>query len=67
MVPEPEWFDWSTGHPNFYGERFLTDVENATARLATAPRRLDPDFLDHRVQENKTIPTAYAQVYGGDQ
>ncbi|MFI5808570.1 hypothetical protein [Streptomyces sp. NPDC051561] len=66
LIPEPEWFDWSTGHPNLYGERFLTAVENATARLADTPRHLDPAFLDYRIQEHKTILTAYAQVYGGD-
>ncbi|MEU9001622.1 hypothetical protein [Streptomyces sp. NPDC048551] len=64
LVGEPEWFDWSTGHPNLFGERFLTAVENATARLAAAPRRLDRTFLDYRTEEHKAILTAYAQIYG---
>ncbi|MCX4675577.1 hypothetical protein OG413_09690 [Streptomyces sp. NBC_01433] len=66
LVAEPEWFDWSTGHPNLYGERFLAAVENARARAGSGPRRLDRTFLDHRIQEHKAILAAHAEVYGGD-
>ncbi|MCB5163578.1 hypothetical protein LG634_01790 [Streptomyces bambusae] len=67
LVSEPEWFDWSTGHPNLFGERFLTAVENATARMASSTSRgLDRTFLDYRAQEHKSVIDAYAQIYGGD-
>ncbi|MDF9803590.1 hypothetical protein M2436_002137 [Streptomyces sp. HB372] len=66
LVPEPEWFDWQTGHPNLYGERFLAAVDNACARhTAVGPRRLDPAFLDHRVQEHKALLATHAEIYGG--
>lgn len=67
LVEEPEWFDWSRGHPNLFGEKFLTALEKAAARLDSSPRRLDREFLDYRVQEHKAILDAYARVYGGDQ
>lgn len=66
LVEEPEWFDWSQGHPNLFGERFLTALENAAARLDSRPRRLDREFLDHRAQEHQAILRQYARVYGGD-
>ena len=66
LVEEPEWFDWSQGHPNLFGEKFLTALENAAARLASRPRRLDREFLDYRAQEHRTILDRYARVYGGD-
>ncbi|EST27059.1 hypothetical protein M877_17455 [Streptomyces niveus NCIMB 11891] len=65
LVAEPEWFDWSTGHPNLFGERFLAAVENASSRAAFVGRRLDRTFLDHRAQEHKAILAAYTEVYGG--
>ncbi|MFJ6437519.1 hypothetical protein [Streptomyces sp. NPDC091416] len=64
MVEEPEWFDWSHGHPNLFGEKFLTALENATARLSCGPRLLDRDFLEYRAHEHKTILDDYALVYG---
>ncbi|WP_441247335.1 hypothetical protein [Kitasatospora sp. McL0602] len=64
-VPEPEWFDWTTGHPNLFGERFLTALESATARTAAAPRRLDHDFLDYRTQEHKDVLAAHLALYEG--
>lgn len=66
FVEEPEWFDWSQGHPNLFGEKFLTALENAAARLGSRPRRLDREFLDYRTQEHRTILDDYARVYGGD-
>ncbi|MEU0626668.1 hypothetical protein [Streptomyces sp. NPDC005989] len=66
LVEEPEWFDWSQGHPNLFGEKFLTALENAAARLDSGPRRLDREFLDHRAQEHQVILRQYARVYGGD-
>ncbi|MGW2695303.1 hypothetical protein ACWC3Y_26365 [Streptomyces sp. NPDC001296] len=66
LVEEPEWFDWSQGHPNLFGEKFLTALENAAARLDSRPRRLDREFLDYRAQEHRTILEQYARVYGGD-
>ncbi|MFG1670973.1 hypothetical protein [Streptomyces sp. Y7] len=66
LVEEPEWFDWSQGHPNLFGEKFLTALEKAAARLDTKPRRLDREFLEYRVQEHRTILDDYARVYGGD-
>lgn len=64
-IPEPEWFDWSTGHPNLFGERFLTALESATARAAATPRRLDHDFLDYRAQEHQQVLTAHRALYEG--
>ncbi|MFI7290000.1 hypothetical protein ACIBRY_25625 [Streptomyces anulatus] len=64
MVEEPEWFDWSHGHPNLFGEKFLTALENATARLSPGSRLLDRDFLEYRAHEHKTILDDYALVYG---
>ncbi|WP_434593161.1 hypothetical protein [Streptomyces sp. A5-4] len=64
LVAEPEWFDWTTGHPNLFGERFLAAVENARSRAGSIPRPLDRAFLDHRAQEHKAILAAYAEVYG---
>ncbi|MFH9654955.1 hypothetical protein ACH4MT_29095 [Streptomyces anulatus] len=64
MVEEPEWFDWSHGHPNLFGEKFLTALENATARLSPGPRLLDRDFLEYRAHEHRTILDDYALVYG---
>ncbi|MFF2567352.1 hypothetical protein [Streptomyces sp. NPDC058084] len=66
LVEEPEWFDWSQGHPNLFGEKFLTALENAAARLGSGPRRLDREFLDYRAEEHQTILRKYARVYGGD-
>ncbi|GAA1934946.1 hypothetical protein GCM10009716_47480 [Streptomyces sodiiphilus] len=65
-VDEPEWFDWSQGHPNLFGEKFLTALESATARLRSGPRLLDREFLDYRAEEHRTILDAYSRVYGGD-
>ncbi|MFI6062156.1 hypothetical protein [Streptomyces sp. NPDC051286] len=65
LVEEPEWFDWSQGHPNLFGEKFLTALENAAARLDSRPRRLDREFLDYRTQEHQAILRQYARVYGG--
>lgn len=65
LVEEPEWFDWSQGHPNLFGEKFLTALEKAAARLDSMPRRLDREFLDYRAQEHRAILDAYARVYGG--
>lgn len=65
LVEEPQWFDWSSGHPNLFGEKFLTALENAAARLDSRPRRLDREFLDYRVQEHRTILDDYSRVYGG--
>lgn len=65
-VEEPEWFDWSQGHPNLFGEKFLTALEGATARLRSGIRLLDRDFLDYRAEEHRTILDAYSRVYGGD-
>lgn len=67
MVEEPEWFDWSHGHPNLFGEKFLTALENATARLSRGPRLLDRGFLEYRAHEHKTILADYALVYGSGQ
>ncbi|MGW2796031.1 hypothetical protein [Streptomyces sp. NPDC001269] len=66
LVEEPEWFDWSQGHPNLFGEKFLTSLENAAARLGSRPRRLDREFLGYRAHEHRTILDQYARVYGGD-
>ncbi|MEU1278842.1 hypothetical protein [Streptomyces sp. NPDC005805] len=66
FVEEPEWFDWSQGHPNLFGEKFLTALEKAAERLGSRPRRLDRKFLDYRTQEHRTILDDYARVYGGD-
>jgi len=66
LVEEPEWFDWSQGHPNLFGEKFLTALENAAARLGSRPRSLDREFLDYRAQEHQAILQQYARVYGGD-
>ncbi|MFB7269612.1 hypothetical protein [Streptomyces sp. NPDC056244] len=66
LVEEPEWFDWSQGHPNLFGEKFLTALEKAAARLDSRPRRLDREFLGYRAQEHRTVLDAYARVYGGD-
>ncbi|WP_405523602.1 hypothetical protein OG426_10035 [Streptomyces canus] len=66
LVEEPEWFDWSQGHPNLFGEKFLTALEKAATRLDSKPRRLDREFLDYRTQEHRTILDDYARVYGGD-
>lgn len=66
LVEEPEWFDWSQGHPNLFGEKFLTALENAAARLGSKPRRLDRKFLDYRAHEHQTILARYARVYAGD-
>jgi hypothetical protein len=66
LVEEPEWFDWSQGHPNLYGEKFLSALEEATARLRSKPRYLDPEFLDYRAQEHQEILEQYGRVYGGD-
>lgn len=65
LVEEPEWFDWSQGHPNLFGEKFLAALENAAARLDSRPRRLDREFLDYRSQEHQAILEQYARVYGG--
>ncbi|WP_328333376.1 hypothetical protein [Streptomyces sp. NBC_00455] len=66
LVEEPEWFDWSQGHPNLFGEKFLAALENAAARLASRPHRLDRQFLDYRAEEHQAILAQYALVYGGD-
>ncbi|MGW5366708.1 hypothetical protein ACWER6_06465 [Streptomyces sp. NPDC004009] len=66
LVEGPEWFDWSQGHPNLFGEKFLTALENAAARLGSRPRRLDREFLGYRAHEHRTILDQYARVYGGD-
>lgn len=66
LVEEPEWFDWSQGHPNLFGEKFLAALENAAARLDSRPGRLDREFLDYRSQEHQAILEQYARVYGGD-
>ncbi|MFI9585093.1 hypothetical protein ACIHCQ_25325 [Streptomyces sp. NPDC052236] len=66
LVEEPEWFDWSQGHPNLFGEKFLTALENAATRLGSRPRRVDREFLAYRAQEHTAILDAYARVYGGD-
>ncbi|MEV3949078.1 hypothetical protein AB0K57_15695 [Streptomyces halstedii] len=66
LVTEPEWVDWTTGHPNLFGERFLAAVENARSRTGSDAQRLDRTFLEHRDQEHKAILAAYAGVYGGD-
>jgi hypothetical protein len=66
LVEEPEWFDWSQGHPNLFGEKFLSALEKAAARLGSRPRRLNREFLDYRAQEHRTILHRYARVYGGD-
>lgn len=66
LVEEPEWFDWSQGHPNLFGEKFLSALEEATARLASKPRHLDREFLDYRAQEHQAVLQQYGRVYGGD-
>ncbi|WP_200865632.1 hypothetical protein [Streptomyces viridochromogenes] len=66
LVEEPEWFDWSQGHPKLFGEKFLTALEKAAVRLDTKPRGLDREFLEYRAQEHRTILDDYARVYGGD-
>ncbi|MFF7145416.1 hypothetical protein ACFZB5_30090 [Streptomyces nodosus] len=66
LVEEPEWFDWSQGHPNLFGEKFLAALERAAARIDSSPRRLDREFLDYRSQEHQVILEQYAHVYGGD-
>ncbi|WP_234325444.1 hypothetical protein [Streptomyces sp. NRRL S-146] len=66
LVEEPEWFDWSQGHPNLFGEKFLVALERAAARIDSSPRRLDREFLDYRSQEHQVILEQYADVYGGD-
>ncbi|MER8089529.1 hypothetical protein ABTZ57_31625 [Streptomyces sp. NPDC094048] len=67
MVEEPEWFDWSHGHPNLFGEKFLVALEKAAARLDSGTRRLDRDFLEYRVHEHRTILDDYAHAYGSGQ
>ena len=67
MVEEPEWFDWSHGHPNLFGEKFLAALQRATARLGSGTRPLDRDFLEYRAHEHKTILDDYAHVYGSSQ
>jgi hypothetical protein len=66
LVDEPEWFDWSQGHPNLFGEKFLSALEEAAARLDAGPRRLDPAFLDYRAHEHQEILGQYGRLYGGD-
>ncbi|MFE9486492.1 hypothetical protein ACFYNF_08655 [Streptomyces sp. NPDC006641] len=67
MVEEPEWFDWSHGHPNLFGEKFLAALEHATARLGSGKRPLDRGFLEYRAHEHATILDDYAHVYGSGQ
>ncbi|WP_205629618.1 hypothetical protein [Jiangella muralis] len=64
LVEEPEWFDWSQGHPNLFGERFLVALENAVERLGSRSGALDHEFLDYRTQEHQVILEQYARVYG---
>lgn len=66
LVEEPEWFDWSQGHPNLFGEKFLSALEEAAARLASKAPRLDQDFLDYRAEEHQVVLQQYGRVYGGD-
>ncbi|MGY0230171.1 hypothetical protein PT931_00105 [Longispora urticae] len=65
LVPEPEWFDWSEGHPYLFGERFLTALDRAAELLSSGTRQLDPAFLEYRREEHRQILNAHARVYGG--
>ena len=64
-VPEPMWFDWTTGHPNLFGERFLAALETATTRAAATRRRIDHNFLDYRVHEHERVLAAHVALYEG--
>lgn len=66
LVEEPEWFDWSQGHPNLFGEKFLSALEEAADRLGSGVRRLDHEFLEYRAYEHQEILEQYGRVYGGD-
>lgn len=63
LIPEPVWFDWSSGHPYLYGERFLAAVETAHERLVELPRRIDPTFLDYRDHEHQQILDRHNDLY----
>lgn len=65
-VIEPIWFDWTSGLPFLYGERFLTALESARARLSDrGPQLLDRDFLEYRREEHREILASYDAVYRG--
>lgn len=66
LVEEPEWFDWSQGHPNLFGEKFLSALEEAAARLGSERRGVDHEFLDYRAYEHQEILEQYGRLYGGD-
>lgn len=65
LVAEPEWFDWSTGNPYLFGERFIGALERASLRSREADRKLDPQFLEYRREEHREILDSYLHVYEG--
>ena len=65
-VAEPIWFDWTSGLPYLFGERYLAALERARDRLAAqGPQLLDRDFLDYRREEHVQVLASYERVYGG--
>jgi hypothetical protein len=65
-VADPIWFDWTTGLPFLFGERFFAALESARAQLAErGPQLLDRDFLEYRREEHREILASYEAVYQG--
>lgn len=65
LVDEPVWFDWSSGNPYLFGERFVAALEVAEERLNDQPRRISPEFTDYRRSEHRDLLEAYTAVYEG--
>lgn len=64
LVDEPEWFDWSTGNPYAFGERFVTALEHTAERLNTRQQRADRRaFADYRRTEHAQVLAVYAAAY----
>jgi hypothetical protein len=64
LVDEPEWFDWATGNPYTFGERFVAALEHTEERLSTRCRRTDDRaFADHRRTEHAAVLATYSAAY----
>lgn len=64
LVDEPEWFDWATGNPYTFGERFVAALEHTEERLSTRRRRTDHRaFADHRRTEHAAVLATYSAAY----
>lgn len=68
LSAEPSWFDWADGNKYAYGERFLTAMEDAHARIQSGWQAPGPaQFSAHRDAEGAAILAAHGRLYGADE